>query len=131
MVQTAGRAARNIEGRVIFYADRETDSMRRALRETRRRRTRQQAYNEEHGIEPRTIIKEIHNPLVAMSNLDLYSTEHPSFSAVAEDDGRPLRERIKDLEKRMKVAAKNLEFEEAAHLRDQLKELKELEIYTG
>ncbi len=131
LVQTAGRAARNLEGRVIFYADRETDSIRRALRETRRRRKRQHAYNEEHGIEPKTIIKEIHNPLVAMANLDLYSTEHPGFSAVAEDDGRPLRERIKDLEKRMKTAAKNLEFEEAAAIRDQLKELKELEIYTG
>lgn len=130
LVQTAGRAARNVDGRVIFYADRETNSMQRALEETRRRRERQKAYNDEHGIEPRTILKDIHNPLVQMGQLDYYPANNPRLSAVSEPSDLPLRDQIADLEKRMKEAAKNLEFEEAALLRDKLKELKELQIYA-
>src|SRR5947199_4655337 len=68
LIQTIGRAARNINGRVIFYADKMTDSMRRSLEETERRRAKQSAYNTEHGIEPATILKDIHNPLVQMMN---------------------------------------------------------------
>ncbi|HEX2252973.1 MAG TPA: excinuclease ABC subunit UvrB [Thermoanaerobaculia bacterium] len=130
LIQTAGRAARNLEGRVIFYADRMTDSMRRALDETARRREKQHEYNQEHGIEPRTVLKDIHSPLVAMQNLDLYTPGPQRLSAVAEDATLPLADRIARLDKAMKAAAKRLEFEEAATLRDQIRELKELQIYA-
>ena len=130
LIQTAGRAARNLEGRVLFYADRVTDSMRRAIHETERRRERQQAYNEEHGIEPRTVLKDIHSPLVTMSNLDYFSLADRLPSEVGERSALPLSQQIESLEKRMKAAAKRLEFEEAAALRDQLRELKELQIYS-
>jgi excinuclease ABC subunit B len=129
LIQTAGRAARNLEGRVLFYADRITDSMRRAMTETDRRRIRQQAYNEAHGIEPRTVLKDIHSPLVTMSNLDYFSLGDRLPSKVAERSGLPLSQQIEMLEKEMKSAAKRLEFEEAATLRDELRELKELQIY--
>jgi excinuclease ABC subunit B len=131
LIQTAGRAARNVEGRVIFYADQVTDSMKKAIGETERRRVKQRAYNEEHGIEPATILKDIHNPLVQMSNLDLYSASPARLADVAEGIDMPLTERISRLEKEMRAAAKRLEFEEAATLRDQIKELRELQIYAG
>jgi excinuclease ABC subunit B len=131
LIQTSGRAARNLDGRVIFYADKTTDSMAKALSETERRRVRQQAYNEEHGIEPRTILKDIHSPLVQMSNLDYHPATTGPVLEVAEDAELPLGERVKHLEKKMKDAAKRLEFEEAAVLRDKLRELKELQIYSG
>jgi excinuclease ABC subunit B len=129
LIQTAGRAARNLEGRVLFYADRVTDSMRRAMSETERRRVRQQDYNEKHGIEPRTVLKDIHSPLVTMSNLDYFSIGDHLPSKVAERSGLPLSQQVEILEKEMKAAAKRLEFEEAAALRDELRELKELQIY--
>ncbi len=129
LVQTAGRAARNLGGRVIFYADQETDSIRRSIRETHRRRERQEAYNAEHGIEPRTILKDIHSPLVRMSELDYHQAGSRRVSELAESDV-PLNVRIAQLDKKMKAAAKKLEFEEAAEYRDQIKELKELQIYT-
>jgi excinuclease ABC subunit B len=131
LIQTAGRAARNVEGRVLFYADRMTDSMRHAISETERRQERQEAYNKEFGIEPRTVLKDIHSPLVQMSNLDYYAPGGQRLLEVAEDGGLPLTERINDLEKQMKAAAKRLEFEEAAVLRDKLRELRELQIYAG
>jgi excinuclease ABC subunit B len=130
LIQTAGRAARNLNGRVLFYADAVTGSMERALEETRRRRERQQAYNAEHGIEPKTILKEIHSPLVRLSELDLYDPTPRRLSEIAEDSTLPLNDRIAALEKQMKEHAKRLEFEEAAKVRDQLKELKELRIYA-
>jgi excinuclease ABC subunit B len=132
LIQTAGRAARNVNGRVIFYADQVTDSMKRAIDETERRRARQRIYNEEHGIEPATILKDIHNPLVQMSQLDLYSAGPTRLSEVGGDGSDvPLAERIARLEKEMRAAAKRLEFEEAASLRDQIRELRELQIYAG
>ncbi|HEX3555110.1 MAG TPA: excinuclease ABC subunit UvrB [Thermoanaerobaculia bacterium] len=131
LIQTSGRAARNVHGRVIFYADHLTDSMKRAIDETERRRVRQDLYNQEHGIEPATILKDIHNPLVAMSNLDLYSAGPTRLSELAGDVDLPLAERISRLEKEMRAAAKRLEFEEAATLRDQIRELRELQIYAG
>ncbi|MEM6701085.1 MAG: excinuclease ABC subunit UvrB [Acidobacteriota bacterium] len=128
LIQTAGRAARNVNGKVIFYADRETDSIRRAREETERRRERQRAYNEEHGIEPKTILKDIHSPLVQMSNLDYHRSTRGDAKEIAADTSVTLGKRIERLEREMKDAAKRLEFEEAAEYRDQIKELKELQI---
>ncbi|MDO8753692.1 MAG: helicase-related protein, partial [Anaerolineales bacterium] len=129
LIQTIGRAARNVNGRVIMYADRETDSMKRAIDETNRRRAKQVKFNEENGITPISIHKEIH---------DL--TEDMSAKAVAEMKGEyhvkdanarnmprgELRKIIVEVEKHMKDAAKNLEFERAAALRDELYDLKNL-----
>jgi excinuclease ABC subunit B len=131
LIQTSGRGARNVNGRVIFYADAMTDSMKRALDETERRRIKQTAYNQEHGIEPATILKDIHNPLVQMSQLDLYSAGPQRLSDVAESSDIPIAERISRLEKDMRAHAKRLEFEEAAELRNKIRELRELQIYAG
>ncbi len=125
LIQTAGRAARNVNGRVILYADRETNSMRKTLEETERRRQRQGEYNRQHGIEPATVIKEIHNPLVQMSNLDYHDTGMERLSAIAEASTKPLAEQVRALEKEMRAAAKRLEFEEAAALRDQIQTLRD------
>jgi excinuclease ABC subunit B len=115
---------------VIFYADRETDSIRRTMEETGRRRERQERYNGEHGIEPRTILKDIHSPLVKMSELDYFPAGGGLLADVAEGSELPIREQIARLEKRMKDAAKRLEFEEAALYRDRIKELREIQIYA-
>jgi excinuclease ABC subunit B len=131
LIQTSGRAARNLNGRAIWYADKMTDSMQRALEETRRRRAKQQRYNEENGIEPQTILKDIHNPLVQMSNLDLYSAGPARLSDDPDRPDLPLTEQISRIEKEMRAAAKRLEFEEAAALRDKLRELREIQIYAG
>jgi excinuclease ABC subunit B len=130
LIQTSGRAARNLNGRVIFYADKMTDSMKRAIDETERRRVKQHTYNQENGIEPTTILKDIHNPLVQMQNLDMWSAGPARLSDAAEGTDLPLSERISRLEKEMKAAAKRLEFEEAAGLRDKIRELRELQIYA-
>jgi excinuclease ABC subunit B len=131
LIQTSGRAARNVNGRVIFYADVMTDSIQRTLDETERRRVKQTAYNEEHGIEPATILKDIHNPLVQMSQLDLYSAGPQRLSDTADGLDLPISEQISRLEKEMRAHAKRLEFEEAASLRDKIRELRELQIYAG
>jgi excinuclease ABC subunit B len=135
LIQTSGRAARNLNGRVIFYADRVTGSMQRALDETGRRRITQQQYNEEHGIEPQTVLKDVHSPLVAMANLDLYAQppklEDSGEFEVDDNPNLPLAARIQSLEKQMRGAAKRLEFEQAAMLRDRVRELKELQIFSG
>jgi len=132
LVQTAGRAARNLAGRVIFYADRITDSMAKAMAETGRRRIKQATYNEENGIEPRSILKDVHNPLVQMADADyLPAARFGAGLKKPVPSELPLREQISQLEKQMKEAAKRLEFEEAAQLRDRLRELRELQIYSG
>ena len=127
LIQTIGRAARNVNGRVIMYADKMTDSMKRAIDETNRRRAKQVKYNEENGIVPFSISKAIH---------DL--TEDVTSMAVGESKGEykvkgkgemprnELRQIMHEMEKQMKDAAKNLEFERAAALRDELYELKSL-----
>ncbi|HYG65801.1 MAG TPA: excinuclease ABC subunit UvrB [Thermoanaerobaculia bacterium] len=130
LIQTSGRGARNVNGRVIFYADHMTDSMRRAIDETERRRVKQKEYNERMGIEPTTILKDIHNPLVQMQNLDLYAPG-PERLLGGDGEDQPLTERISKLEKEMRAAAKRLEFEEAAQLRDKIRELREIQIYAG
>ncbi|HEY3202671.1 MAG TPA: excinuclease ABC subunit UvrB [Thermoanaerobaculia bacterium] len=130
LIQTAGRAARNVRGRVLFYADATTDSMRRAIEETSRRRGIQEAYNTEHGIVPASIVKQVNSPLVRMSNLDYYEVPmKPSRPDLP--DAESLRMRIADLEKQMKSAAKSLDFERAAQLRDEIRGLRELEIFRS
>ncbi len=99
------------------------------MTETDRRRIRQQEYNDQHGIEPKSVLKDIHSPLVTMSNLDYFSLADHLPSKVAERSGLSLGQQIELLEKEMKAAAKRLEFEEAAVLRDELRELKQLQIY--
>ena len=135
LIQTIGRAARNLDGRAVLYADRETGSIRRAVEETQRRRTIQTAYNTEHGIEPRSIVKDVANPLVAMANLDYYEPfGRPSSALAAEavpEDEVSLHELIATLEKRMREAARQLEFEEAARLRDRIRELRAQQVYKG
>jgi excinuclease ABC subunit B len=123
LIQTIGRAARNSDGRVIMYADRITDSMDKALRETERRRVKQVSYNEEHGITPQTIRKKVRDVIeatkVAEQKVD-YLTEVKE-SKMSKRDRLSLIER---LEAEMKEAAKNLQFERAAELRDAVLELK-------
>jgi excinuclease ABC subunit B len=133
LVQTMGRAARHINGTAILYADVETDSLRRAVEETRRRRTVQEAYNIEHGIEPRSIIKDIANPLLQLSNLDYHDRAFlpPTLGEVDTTDPQSLAKAIADLEKEMRAAAKRLEFEQAAALRDRIMELRSQQIFSG
>ncbi|WP_379923497.1 excinuclease ABC subunit UvrB [Erythrobacter sp. R86502] len=122
LIQTIGRAARNVDGRVILYADRITGSMERALAETDRRRSKQEEYNAEHGITPQTIKRDIHD-IVA------HSAAQDGVTVDLGDDqrnnlvGHNLRGYIEDLEKRMRNAAANLEFEEAGRLRDEIRRL--------
>ncbi|MBW7881773.1 MAG: excinuclease ABC subunit UvrB [Caldilineaceae bacterium] len=136
LVQTIGRAARHVEGMAILYADNITDSMRFAIDETNRRRTIQEAYNQEHGIEPRTIVKSIRD---LTDRVRVMAESKPEYQAA---DGGPmvpdvdpthlppeeLAALIRQLEKEMKDAAKALEFERAAALRDQVMELRRIEV---
>ncbi len=122
LIQTIGRAARHVEGRVILYADNMTGSMKRAIDETERRRQIQQKYNIEHGITPKTIEKEIADHIHTKDE----ERKEPEFDITkipAEELGRL----IKDLERKMDLAAKNLEFEYAAELRDQIKSIREVQ----
>jgi excinuclease ABC subunit B len=131
LIQTIGRAARNLNGTVILYADRMTDSLKLAIEETNRRRATQEAFNTEHGIEPKTIVKDIASPLLALSNLDYHDAAFlpPRVGEVDVTDAASLAKAITELEKQMKTAAKRLEFEEAAQLRDRIKELRAQQIY--
>ncbi|MBI3162609.1 MAG: excinuclease ABC subunit UvrB, partial [Chloroflexi bacterium] len=127
LIQTIGRAARNVNGRVIMYADRMTDSMKRAIDETNRRRAKQIKYNEENGITPISIHKEIHDLTEGMSEKAI-GEMRGEYKAKGKGDmpRGELRKIIAEVEKHMKEAAKNLEFERAAALRDELYELKNL-----
>ena len=126
LIQTIGRAARNVEGRVILYADRMTGSMERALNETNRRREKQQAYNLEHGITPATIKKNIGDIIAHVASKDQVTVE------IDEDRphmvGHNLRAYIEELEKKMRKAAADLEFEEAGRLRDEIRALEAEEL---
>jgi excinuclease ABC subunit B len=133
LIQTAGRAARNVDGTVILYANHITDSIRRAVDETERRRAIQLAYNEAHGITPHTIRKEIPDILAEYRPRDeAFVSEDLAEEARAlfESAGNSLDERIAALEKHMKDAAAALEFEKAAALRDQIKELRRRQLLT-
>ena len=126
LIQTIGRAARNAEGRVIMYADSITDSMRKALSETNRRRQIQEDYNQVHGIIPKTIKKKVHDLIRATK-----AAEEPAPYELEKDpesmSKQELQQWIKKIQKEMKQAAANLQFEQAAFLRDQLLELKKQE----
>ena len=123
LIQTIGRASRHVDGRVIMYADVVTDSMRRAIDETDRRRGIQQAYNEEHGITPQGIRKTVHDITERVRAIAETRTPYVVQGDLPKDDILRL---IKDLESQMKTAARNLEFEKAALLRDQIVDLRKV-----
>ena len=127
LIQTIGRAARNVEGRVILYADRMTGSMERAIRETDRRREKQHAYNVEHGITPATIKRDIHDIVADTASRDSLLVEIEADGA-NNLVGHNLRAYIDDLEKKMRAAAADLEFEEAGRLRDEIRSLEATEL---
>jgi len=127
LVQTIGRAARNVDGRVILYADRITGSMERAMAETDRRREKQKAYNEEHGITPTTIRRDIADIVAHTASQDGVTID-TGDDEVNNLVGHNLRGYIEDLEKRMRDAAANLEFEEAGRLRDEIRRLENDEL---
>ncbi|OMH41014.1 excinuclease ABC subunit UvrB [Desulfurobacterium indicum] len=125
LIQTMGRAARNVHGKVILYADRITDSMKRAIEETNRRREIQRAYNEKHGIKPETVKRNIDSSILEDAGIA------PFFKIKVKKEELPkteeeLFEEIARLEKEMREAAKNWEFEKAAKIRDKIKELRKL-----
>jgi excinuclease ABC subunit B len=132
LIQTMGRAARHLEGRAILYADRMTDSMRRAIDETDRRRTIQRAYNEENGITPQSIVNTMDMGLAEILKAEYGDVAEeemaglPDFSSQAEVD-----QYIAKLETEMREAAKKFEFEKAARLRDSIKELRDKEFLFG
>ncbi|HEX7363416.1 MAG TPA: excinuclease ABC subunit UvrB, partial [Bryobacteraceae bacterium] len=130
LIQTMGRAARNVNGRAVLYADVMTESMKHAIRETERRRAIQEAYNEANGITPQTIVKPIDMSLVAVAEAD-YITVPAEPAAEAEVDLTPERREalIRDLEIRMREAAKVFDFERAAQFRDKMKALKAGAVY--
>jgi excinuclease ABC subunit B len=127
LIQTAGRAARNVNGRVIMYADTVTESMRVALEETTRRRAIQEAYNQEHGITPASIVKAIDDVSLAVYNLD-YATPSVMEDREAYLSQEEIDSRIEQLQAQMRQAAANLDFERAAALRDKIKALKGREL---
>lgn len=131
LIQTIGRAARNVDGRVILYADRITGSMERAMRETDRRREKQRAYNELHGITPTTIKRNIHDIVAdtasrdgVLVEIDVEGDNNRANNLV----GHNLRAYIEELEKKMRAAAADLEFEEAGRLRDEIRALEAEEL---
>jgi excinuclease ABC subunit B len=127
LIQTSGRAARNVQGRVIMYADTVTESMRIALEETARRRVVQDAYNTEHGITPSSIVKAIDDISMTVYNLD-YGTPAVMEDRQAYLTPAELDSRIEELQGQMRQAAANLDFERAATLRDKIKSLKGREL---
>jgi excinuclease ABC subunit B len=142
LIQTCGRAARNVDGRVIFYADKETDSMRASIDEVTRRRAVQNAYNAEHGITPVTILKPVRDSMEALYEMDYVETAPPSggkkgsrADRVAEEaetwDAGKLAGEIARVRADMLHASEQLRYEDAAKLRDRLKVLESLELRRG
>ncbi len=131
LIQTFGRAARNINGKVILYADTMTESMSKAIAETQRRRRLQQEYNQQNNITPQSIVKRIDEILTSV-----YERDYLDYTKVAADreillSAQKRKQRIQELERQMREAARNLEFEKAARLRDELAKLKKRELELG
>ena len=131
LIQTSGRAARNINGRIIMYADRITKSMRVAIEETQRRREIQQEYNRRNNITPQTIIKPVDATLLEMTQLDYYDVPGVAEKVEQYSSAAEIKAEIEKLEKQMKEFAQRFEFEKAAVFRDQIKQLKELDLHLG
>lgn len=129
LIQTIGRAARNVDGKVILYADTITESMKAAMEETERRRTKQLTYNAEHGITPATIKKQIGDILEGVVERDQKAKAKKARAMNVEPADIPSK--IKELQKKMREAAGNLEFETAAKYRDEIKKLEELDLGLG
>ena len=128
LIQTIGRAARNVRGRVILFADTETDSIRKALGETDRRRERQREYNAEHGITPQSVASEISSLRDGLYEADYVTVPIAADREVALDD---LPEHVEQLRREMRTAAAELAFERAAALRDQIRRLEERALFDG
>lgn len=132
LIQTFGRAARNVHGKAILYADTVTDSMRRAISETKRRRAKQKTYNKIHGITPQTIQKKISDVLSS-----IYEEDYPNLGAdsggkqISAEDIRQLPKIIEKIRKSMRQAAAELDFERAAELRDRIRDLEEKHLKFG
>jgi excinuclease ABC subunit B len=126
LIQTTGRAARNVNGRVIMYADHITAAMKQAIEETARRRTLQEEYNKEHGITPTTIVRAVMNVNPASGTIDYLSVPKSKAGAAGAADDIDISERIAAMRLEMFAAAENLEFEKAARMRDELKRMEAL-----
>jgi excinuclease ABC subunit B len=132
LIQTIGRAARNIEGRAILYADKMTDSMSRAIDETNRRREIQRAYNEEHGITPQSVLSKIDNSLAAILKAEYGDPLEEAAEGMPEFQSQEeLDKYLAAMETEMREAAKKFEFEKAAKLRDAIKDLRSREFLFG
>jgi excinuclease ABC subunit B len=130
LIQTSGRAARNVNGKVIMYADAVTDSMRACINETERRRKLQEAYNAEHGITPQSIVKQIDEVMSSVYERDYMTPSEPQDGAERFKTQAELDQHIGHLQAQMKAAAANLDFEKAATLRDDIKRLRNPELLT-